>query len=487
MVKSRNITEKAYLEVNKYRDLVTSDIYRDQFHLMPPVGLINDPNGLIQFKGTYHIFYQWNPFETEHGIKFWGHYSTKDFLKWTIEPIALSPDEWYDKNGCYSGSAVEHDEKLYLFYTGNVKGSNDERLTYQCMAISEDGIQFDKKGPLIYLPEGYTSHFRDPKVWKANDSWYMILGAQNSKLEGNAILYKSDNLIDWKFLGSIAGSGMNGLGEFGYMWECPDLFTLGGVDVLLVSPQGLPEQGILYNNEFQSVYFLGKMDYSVNKFEHQTFTELDRGFDFYAPQTMLDDKGRRILIAWLGMSDEFQAYQPTIGKNWLHMLTIPRELKLVDGLLYQTPIEELTQLRAQQLTDKSIELNEGQKVKWHTDDCKALELKLDMISDTKGLFEMSIQDNIKIIYNSIKSTMTLERWNFKGTGKERRHCILKKLSNLHIFIDSSSIEIFVNDGEEVFTARFFADPANKSITFKSETDLKFAMKTWKLKAFEIEG
>src|SRR5690606_27727101 len=115
------LMEKAYNEVNKYRDKVLDDPYRLNYHLMPPVGLLNDPNGLIQYKGHYHVFYQWNPFATAHGAKFWGHYSSKDMVNWQEEPIALVPSEWYERNGCYSGSAIELDGKLYLFYTGNVK------------------------------------------------------------------------------------------------------------------------------------------------------------------------------------------------------------------------------------------------------------------------------------------------------------------------------------------------------------------------------
>lgn len=160
------LIEKANQEVERNREMVESDPYRLRFHLMPPVGLLNDPNGFIQFKGVYHLFYQWNPFETAHGAKFWGHYTSKDFINWEHQPIALAPSEWYEKNGCYSGSAIENDGKMVLFYTGNVKDENGDRETYQCMAVSQDGITFEKKGPVIYLPEGYTAHFRDPKVWK---------------------------------------------------------------------------------------------------------------------------------------------------------------------------------------------------------------------------------------------------------------------------------------------------------------------------------
>ncbi|GIW49484.1 MAG: hypothetical protein KatS3mg080_0095 [Anoxybacillus sp.] len=121
-------------EVKKYASIVESDPNRLRYHLMPPVGLMNDPNGLIYWKGTYHVFYQWMPFQTTHGAKFWGHYTSRDFVHWERQAPALAPSEWFDRNGCYSGSAVDNDGVLTLFYTGNVKDDDGTRHTYQCMA-----------------------------------------------------------------------------------------------------------------------------------------------------------------------------------------------------------------------------------------------------------------------------------------------------------------------------------------------------------------
>src|SRR5699024_814478 len=151
--------------VEKQQETVSADLYRPTYHIAPPTGLLNDPNGWIQWKGTYHLFYQWMPFKTGHGAKFWNHVTSKNLIDWKQEEMALTPSDWFDKDGCYSGSSIEHEGKLKLFYTGNVK-DNDERATYQCLAVSEDGIHFEKKGVLIELPEGFTTHFRDPKVWE---------------------------------------------------------------------------------------------------------------------------------------------------------------------------------------------------------------------------------------------------------------------------------------------------------------------------------
>ncbi|MEW9108529.1 MAG: sucrose-6-phosphate hydrolase [Cytobacillus gottheilii] len=457
------LIQKAYKEVRKYRNKVENDPYRLNYHLMPPVGLLNDPNGLIQFKGVYHVFYQWNPFETAHGAKFWGHYTSEDMVHWREETIALAPDEWYDKNGCYSGSAVEEDGKLYLFYTGNVKRDDGTRETYQCIAVSENGIQFEKLGPVLKLPEQYTPHFRDPKVWKKGDHWYMVVGAQTLDEKGKVALFHSNDLFHWEEAGTIAGSDMNGLKKFGYMWECPDLIHLNGKDVLLVSPQGLNPDGDFYQNLFQSGYFIGELDYEPLKYQHGSFTELDRGFDFYAPQTFTDKNGRTILYAWMGITDEMEAHQPTVENGWVHALTIPRELELQGGKVFQKPVEELKKLRKDQALVKN---NEFEAV--------SAELVIDFQKNAP--FKITFRNEASLSYDTGK--LTLKRRNLKTGEAESRTCKLAFVSKLHIFMDHSSLEIFINDGEEVFTARYFPDSENVIVSIEGEAE--FTLIKWDL-------
>ncbi|MFJ5714364.1 sucrose-6-phosphate hydrolase [Neobacillus sp. NPDC093127] len=467
------LIDQAYEEVKKYKDIVQQDPYRLSYHLMPPVGLLNDPNGLIQYKGVYHVFYQWNPFETAHGAKFWGHYSSMDMVHWKEDPIALAPIEWYEISGCYSGSALESDGKLYLFYTGNVKLEDGIRETYQCLAVSSDGIHFEKKGPILRLPEGYTAHFRDPKVWKKNGRWYMIIGAQTLSEKGAAVLFTSNDLYHWDELGPIAGSGMNGLENFGYMWECPDLIQLNGKDILLVSPQGLEAEGYLYNNLFQSGYFIGKLDYEAVQFQHGSFTELDRGFDFYAPQTFTDESGRTILYGWMGITDESEPYQPTIRNKWLHALTIPRELEFRNDTVFQKPVEELKKLRTDELS-----MENGN----HTslDGVCTAELILDFVQFGEGIFEVNFRHEAYLRYDSLKKEISLHRRNVKDEQMEKRVCCIDSLSKLHIFMDHSSLEIFINDGQEVFTARYFPTPNVKTISFNG--NVVFTLKKWNLES-----
>ncbi|WP_141430553.1 sucrose-6-phosphate hydrolase [Bacillus sp. 03113] len=474
-----NLIVLAEKEVEQHKNLVESDIYRLKYHLMPPVGLLNDPNGFIQWRGKYYLFYQWNPFKTGHGAKFWGLYTSTNLVDWQDQGIALAPTDWFDKNGCYSGSAVEDENGvLTLFYTGNVKDEQNNRSSYQCKAISTDGITFTKQGVAVELPKGYTPHFRDPKVWKHENTWYMIIGAQAEDQTGKAVLFKSDDLNEWQHLGIIAGDHVGNLGDFGYMWECPDLFELQGKDVLIVSPQGLEPEGILYHNKYQSGYFIGQLNYEQVTFEHGEFVELDRGFEFYAPQTTVDEKGRRLMVGWMGVPEQGEDQQPTVEHKWVHTLTLPRELKFVNEKLYQVPVDELQLLRKEEVHHQSVFIeNEEKQLEGVSGD--VLELYA-QIKELEGQFEITIRDYARIHFDKEAKLFTLERPSFENGEREVRQCVIDQLDELTIYLDTSSIEIFINNGQEVFSSRIFPSKENKQIVFNSPDKALFDVKKWNL-------
>lgn len=475
MVQNMNYRKCIVEAVNGNRSVIGNDVHRLRYHLMPPVGLLNDPNGLIHFKGVYHVFFQWNPFGTRHGRKSWGHYVSQNLTDWTLEEAALVPDEWYDKDGCYSGSAVEHEGKMYLFYTGNVKNERNERSTYQCLAVSDDGMNFEKRGPVLNLPEGYTPHFRDPKVWKEGSRWLMVLGAQNISGQGEAVLAQSSDLEEWEFLGPVAGSNINGLGNFGYMWECPDLFRLDGEDVMVVCPQGLEAEGDFYQNLYQAGYFTGSFDAGKVSFEHGAFAELDRGFDFYAPQTMQDDAGRRIMIGWMGMTDDREQSHPTLASNWIHALTLPRVLGVKAGKIIQKPVPELETIRG---AKTRYELNMHPSETFTETVSPDSEIAVDFDGSLKNGFEMEIRKDIRIVFEDGK--FTVERDTFDKTEREQRAVELGCLDKLQIYLDHSSAEIFVNAGEEVFTCRFFPDAEDNEIILRHSSAHTVYFSHWPL-------
>jgi beta-fructofuranosidase len=473
MVKNTELLKKAYHKIEESKDLIKSDYHRLKYHVMPPVGLLNDPNGFIHINGEYHLFYQFHPFDTKHGLKYWGHVKSRDLVNWEEMPIALAPSEWYETHGCYSGSAVNNNGIFTLMYTGNVKDEKGNRESYQCIATSRDGITFEKwpGNPVIHnQPKGYTRHFRDPKVWKKGANWYMVIGAQTVEEQGRVLLYKSHDIKKWEMIGEVTGSNLNNLGYFGYMWECPDLFELNGKDVLIACPQGLQPQGDFYNNIYQAGYFIGKLDYSTGRLNHGKFTELDRGFEFYAPQTMLDEKGRRILIAWMGLPERED--HPTIDYGWIHAMTIPRVLHLVGDKIYQRPVEEIKTLRKKPISYKQIEIKDEEiELEGICGDVIEILVECEIRDATQFGIKLRCSDDgtqqTVVSYDKLNNIFKFDRERSgKGYGGIRR-CTLKRsqILKLNIFLDTSSVEIFVNDGEEVFTGRVYPDKDSKGIKF----------------------
>ena len=260
-----------------------ADSHYPHWHHAPVTGLMNDPNGFVEFAGRYHLFYQWNPLACDHKFKCWGHWSSADLLHWQHEPLALMPDEEYDRNGCYSGSAIDNNGTLTLCYTGNVKFDDGGRTAWQCLATENADGTFTKLGPVLPLPAGYTGHVRDPKVWQHDGRWYMVLGAQDLQKNGKVLLFSSTDLQQWTSEGEIAGYGINALHDAGYMWECPDLFPLDDQHILICCPQGIPHEEQRYLNTYPAVWMAGEFDYTRATFNHGPLHELDAGFEFYVP------------------------------------------------------------------------------------------------------------------------------------------------------------------------------------------------------------
>lgn len=446
--------------------------YRLGHHLMPPVGWLNDPNGLCWFKGRYHIFFQYSPFEVQGGLKFWGHYSSENLVSWKYEGTALYPDSPYDCHGVYSGSAFVENEKMHLFYTGNVKLDgeydyiNNGRVTSTIHVESEDGVHFGVKEEVILFkeyPKNYTCHIRDPKVWKEDGKYRMVLGGRLKEEKGSVLFYESEDLKKWELEHTLTTKK-----AFGYMWECPDYFTLDEAKVLSVSPQGLKREEYRFQNIYQSGYFLMKEDGSVSE---EDFCEWDMGFDFYAPQTFTDNKGRRILMGWMGMPDADQEYvNPTIGENWQHCLTVPRELSFYDGKIYQYPVEEMELLRKNgRAFDEKNALMETEK---------AFDLEVQTESE---YLEIRIGGDLMLKCGEGQAAIFLSEE--AGAGRTVRRAKTERVRNVRILADASAVEIYLNDGETVFSTRYYPKKEQQQVEVKAES---FAGRLWSLKEFDFE-
>lgn len=428
-----------------------------RYHIMPPVGWLNDPNGLCSFRGKYYVFFQYSPFQATGGLKLWGEYTSTDLVHWKYEGAALFPDSPYDCHGVYSGSAFVDDGKMEIFYTGNIKLDgdynyvNNGRESNTVYTSTEDGIHFSDKECLMTsrdYPKDYTLHIRDPKVWKEDGHYNMILGGRKENDQGAVILYESEDKKKWAYCGELTTAE-----PFGYMWECPDLFCLDGQRLLSVSPQGLKRGEFKNQNVYQSGYF--RLDRQEGKWKLSEFTEWDQGFDFYAPQTFVDERGRRILIAWAGMPDAEEEYtNPTVEQGWQHVLTTPRELTFRDGKVYQNPVEEFRDLRGKEIL---VETGNETVV---PDTCFDMEIAKICSKECRIIIE-----ELEITYR--EGVLNLTFTGEMGSGRTSRNARVEQLENLRILADTSLMEIYVNDGETVFTTRCYPKADTTKIRYES--------------------
>ena len=470
-------------EVMNYYGNKDNNSWRNKFHIEMPLGLVNDPNGLAYYNDTFHVFYQWNPFGCEHENKCWGVVRTKDFVNYTVPQIVLKPDDWFDKDGCYTGGAYIKDDILKLFYTGNVKGENGERISYQCLADYNNVGMAEKKGPVIEKqPEGYTAHFRDPMIFKKDDIYYMILGIQNEHLKGRVVLYKSYDIEKWEYTGELKTN----MKDFGYMWECPNVFEIDEEKYALIfSPQGLKAEEYKYQSIYQSGYVIGSLNMKELSLDnHSEFKELDMGFDFYAPQ-IFDYNGEIVMLAWAGSGSEEKSEYPTTDYGWVFGLTMPRVLEYKNNILYQRPFELMGNLRNTKIIELENEVFDGYRFK---SDSRRIEFQLDLSLETCTSAELKFHfadEYISVNYNKETEECTVDRSNMKLGGKGKRKFKLKAKNELrlHAFIDNSIMEIYYQDGVEVTTLMYF--PLNDDFEIEIMENVRINKLTiWSLKEIE---
>ncbi len=307
---NRRIRMSEMLEkARKYEDEQGKQIKakdRPVFHVSPYVGWMNDPNGFSYYRGEYHLFYQYHPYNTYWNSMHWGHVVSKDLLHWEYLPAALAPDEEYDKIGCFSGSATElGDGRQLLIYTAvdqeKMEDGTVRDIQTQAVAVG-NGKDYKKyeKNPVLTakdLPEGASKvDFRDPKIWKGKDgNFYCVIGSRPADGSGQILLYRSKDGFEWGFVSILAENKK----RFGKMWECPDFFELDGKHVLLTSPQDMLPEGFEFHNGNGTLCIIGEMDKDTYTLKEQFTQSVDYGIDFYAMQTLEAPDGRRIMIGWM--------------------------------------------------------------------------------------------------------------------------------------------------------------------------------------------
>ncbi len=410
-----------------------------KIHLKAPDNWINDPNGFIYYNGEYHLFYQYFPYSTNWGTMHWGHAVSKDLINWDHRGVALFPTVKNDQNGCFSGSAIEFNKRLYLVYTGvryemfnpeNIHlALNEQFESTQMIISSKNGYHFDNwKGKKVIIPPiidssiGHKTHTRDPKIWRGSDAWYIILGSTINQKQGEILFYRSKDLENWEYVNRT-------ITNLGWMCECPDYFETKGGKVLLVSVMGIPQ-----NNESEQNH---SICYLVD-FEENTCTMklpkdyqfLDYGLDLYAPQTTTDKEGRRVMVAWLRMP------QP-IDKKWIGMYCVPRIVEVKNNHIYFRLYPDIRKIFSKAIETPSQASIDGYRIE--------LELLEGEQIDIGGL----------LIYKK-KNQIYVDRKKVYPANNKCNHLLsitpeIKDGNKLEILVDEHLVEVFVNDGEYVIS------------------------------------
>ncbi|OFS61857.1 sucrose-6-phosphate hydrolase [Nosocomiicoccus sp. HMSC09A07] len=460
--------------------------WRLNYHVQPVMGILGAPCGFFYINGLYHIFYEWEPATNEESATYLYHVTSENLIHFNNEGIKLRPDDLYDKDNLYGGNLTLINNELTLFFTGEQQKS-DGVHTYQRAGVIDTDFKI-KKYPAPILREvepGYKQYFRNPYVFTHDGEINMMIGTMNDEEFGRIIMYRGKSLEDLKFLGEVN----TGYDMFGYFWESPELFTLDDAEVLMFNPRGLDKFKHHFWNIYQSGYVINDFEYGSLFVNHDDYREFDGGFDFYRPVTTLDSEGRRVLIAW--MSAEESKY-PTEIEGYKNALTIPRVLTVNGDRLIQTPHPHLKELRRNEL--KAIGyFNEHRKplTDFYGDSYELIiDIKENNARELFFLLRKSNREETIVSYNSEEQKITLDR-TFSGAlisgvdGTTRSIELTRPLERLQIFMDRSSIEIFINDGEHTLTARIF--PREESIgveVMAEDGDCYVEMTHYTLKGFK---
>lgn len=433
-------------DIMKASESADQDPTRPEYHFHAISQWMDDPNGIIYYKGYYHMMYSWNPNTSEHragmvyktahrvwdphhedwtgGITVWGHARSKDMVHWEHLPIALYPIIDKGEHFIWFGTAAINDNGIPVsVYTSVGPDKRPEDTADQWLWFGDDDLLKwtpAKENPILNYDlhgEENLAEWRDPFILRHDGRGYLILGAKRigkEKKDAVIVLYEAVNreYTEWKYRGVIFSLD----DETVPSCECPNLVKIQDKWVILVSPHGPVE------------YYVGDMD-----FEHAKFTVESKGFvdfskNFYATNVLEDDKGRRIM--W-GAVEGF-----CNTKGWNGCVSLPRQLMLsTDGHLLQQPVEELKMLRKDHSEFAGI-VKQGEHKRLFELESGTAELKLKLKTDGTAKI---------IIPSDGKAEIIIGNGVVIAGGKSAVYESAGELE-LTIFLDKTIVEIFLGNG-----------------------------------------
>lgn len=426
----------------------TSDPYRPTYHFTAPANWINDPNGLVEWHGQYHLFYQHNPFGPLWGNMHWGHAVSSDLVHWEHLPIALAPTPGGpDAEGCFSGCAINLGDYVLLMYTG----VNEHGEQLPCIATSSDDTletwTKDERNPVISAPPSdlETVFFRDHTVWNEGGVWYQGIGSGVAGQGGAVLLYRSPDLRTWEYVHPLVVGDAKQTVPFptGTGWECPDFFAIDD------------RHGLIFASHDDGGLNVAWMTgiYQYLRFHPTRLGLVDAGSSFYAPQSFTDEAGRRIMIGWLR---ERRSDAAQVRAGWSGVMTLPRILHIdADGMLITSPAPESKSLRSRhhQVDPQSIAAD-GTVAGIRG---MALEIEATFLSPqaTVGLIVAHSADGSEatsILFDPNARVLTLDTTRSSTDPETSGVCSTAPVEfatdgpiTIRVFVDHSVVEVFLND------------------------------------------
>ncbi|RPA61263.1 sucrose-6-phosphate hydrolase [Aerococcus agrisoli] len=434
--------------------------WRNQFHIEPKTGLLNDPNGFSYFNGQWHLFYQYYPFGPVHGLKSWNHLVSEDLIHWQALGLGLEADSALDSHGAYSGTAIADGDVLRLFYTGNVRDEDWTRIPLQnTVTMDSDNQLASEKMTIIPPLDLATDHFRDPMYFSQNgESWIVIGGQRKSDLKAALYLYKAtdNDLTKWTFHSELTVPQA----DTAYMFECPNINFVDGKAFVTFCPQGISSDQLDSKNIYPNAYFIADAFTEDGTLTGAgTLQNLDYGFDAYASQLINSPDGRVLGVSWLGLPE---VDYPSDDYGYQGALSLVKEYRIQNDQLFQYPVAETLQLRGEEQTfGTQIDLGHNHyEYAFTVDANQTAEIALFANVDKSKAVTLSIDTK--------NGTLILDRSNMGTTfatdfGTSRQLDLTPgEPVTVNIFADSSVLEIFVNHGAYVLSSRIF--PGDKDQT-----------------------
>ncbi|GEK89859.1 beta-fructofuranosidase [Alkalibacterium putridalgicola] len=470
--------EKANKYIKENKGNLNKKYYPD-YHFASQYGWINDPNGFSIFNNEYHLFYQYYPYASQWGPMHWGHAKSSDGIKWEHLDVALAPDKQYDQGGCFSGSAIEKDGKLFLMYTGHLPNETDENLTRQNqnIAISKDGVSFKKyeNNPVLTeddIPEGSSIvDFRDPKIFEKDNVYYCVIGSKTVNNEGQVLLYRSEDLLKWDYVSVFLPYNK----YLGTMVECPDFVRIDHKEYFVLSAMNYKDEntGKVYNHI--SWLIEGEVDWNNFVFEMKNIKEMDRGLDFYAPQTVAREDGP-VAIAWMqGWGRDFPSDEQSHG--WAGQMTLPRKLTLKGDRLKQKVLSGIESYKHSKISNDNVGIDNKHVLSNEVVQYISIQAKSDKLDDFILKFSNDTNEEVMLTYDHSGRNFRFSRknTNVKIMNEEdeevmdssKTYSYSGETLNMEIFIDKSSIELFVND-EITLSNTYYMEEEISKISIESK-------------------